>query len=233
MREYFSDPADPKPGDFFHLSYGCMHFDGEVCWVERAANAAGKLGHVVIWRDERGAMHRTLWSTFREHARRVDRPQKQHAIPEALLPACHGLDAEVAMRLGWIYRPNLKDWEAAYPGKYDHLRRVAFENEPERQTHWFEPARRSEGVDWHERPLPRFSYRLEDATTIVDAWNGDFELRRQNDQWRATFFRPSEEFEEWADAAPLAICRAFLNAPAPTLFAKPEALPAPATGGER
>lgn len=62
------------------------------------------------------------------------------------------------------------------------------------------------------RLLPRFSQDIAAAWAIVDVWDGDVEVRRQNGAWQVTFYRPSEEYEVWADTAPLGICLAALAA---------------------
>ena len=62
--------------------------------------------------------------------------------------------------------------------------------------------------------IPRYSRDIAATWMVVDPWNGDFDLRRQNGRWRATFFRPSEEFEAWAATPELAICLAALQAAA-------------------
>lgn len=51
-----------------------------------------------------------------------------------------------------------------------------------------------------------------DAHDVLSLWQGDVEARRQNGQWRVTLFRPSYEFEQWAETFPLAVCRARLLA---------------------
>ena len=50
------------------------------------------------------------------------------------------------------------------------------------------------------------------AWELLNAWEGDYEVRRQNDQHRVELFRPSEEFQAWAVTLPLAICHARLKA---------------------
>jgi hypothetical protein len=63
------------------------------------------------------------------------------------------------------------------------------------------------------RKLPRaFSTNIAAAHEVLDAWEGDYEVRRQNGLFRVELFRPSEEFQEWAETFPLAVCRARLKA---------------------
>jgi hypothetical protein len=62
-------------------------------------------------------------------------------------------------------------------------------------------------------PEPGWSPSMcRDAMEVVDTWHGDCELRRQNGQWKVTFFEPSREYMAWAETLPLAICRARLLA---------------------
>ncbi len=59
--------------------------------------------------------------------------------------------------------------------------------------------------------VPEYSTQIQEAWGLVKGFKGDFELRVQNEIChRATFFIPSQEFEAFADTAPLAICRAIL-----------------------
>jgi hypothetical protein len=60
--------------------------------------------------------------------------------------------------------------------------------------------------------LPRYSETVADAWLVVEQWDGDCDLRRQNHQWRAEFFRPSQQWSALADTLPLAICQAALAA---------------------
>ena len=70
--------------------------------------------------------------------------------------------------------------------------------------------------DWMTTPhcncVPRFSRDLIQAirATVYD-WEGDFELRRQNGHWRATFFKPSYEYEAWDYDPAVAVCEAALK----------------------
>lgn len=59
---------------------------------------------------------------------------------------------------------------------------------------------------------PHYASDIEPAWHLVYSWRGDFELRRQNGMWKATFFIPSREFEAWADTGPRAVCLARLLA---------------------
>lgn len=48
--------------------------------------------------------------------------------------------------------------------------------------------------------------------TLDEHWTGDYEIRRQNGQFRATLYQPSREWEMWGETLPLAISRAMLSA---------------------
>lgn len=54
-----------------------------------------------------------------------------------------------------------------------------------------------------------FATDLAAAMTLVAA-DVDFELRKQNDAWKATFFRPSSEWSAWERTAARSICVAWL-----------------------
>lgn len=60
--------------------------------------------------------------------------------------------------------------------------------------------------DWLLSDLPRASEKL------LRLWNGDYELRRQNGNFKCVLFRPSEQYESWSTSMPRAICIAWLLA---------------------
>ena len=49
------------------------------------------------------------------------------------------------------------------------------------------------------------------AWEILDQWNGDWELHRQNGAFDFVLYRPSEQYDAQSDTAPQAICLAFLK----------------------
>lgn len=51
----------------------------------------------------------------------------------------------------------------------------------------------------------------QDADRILDNWQSDVIIKRQNGFWIATFFIPSEEFESVSGVRQVAICRAALK----------------------
>ena len=61
-------------------------------------------------------------------------------------------------------------------------------------------------------PIPFYSRNLQHAWDLLAWWWGDVDLRRQNGSWRVELFKPSAQWEAWADTLPLAICRAALRA---------------------
>lgn len=81
-----------------------------------------------------------------------------------------------------------------------------------RQSVWFE----LNVTTGESRPfdgVPAYSTDIAAAFLVLAQWEGDFELRRQNGiAWKCELFKPSREWEEWAETLPLAICRAALKA---------------------
>lgn len=60
--------------------------------------------------------------------------------------------------------------------------------------------------------VPRYSESIEAAMTLLDAWHGDWKIRRQNGHFKVTLYEPSMQGVEWAESLPLAICRIRLRA---------------------
>jgi hypothetical protein len=87
MSTFFESPADARPGEKFHHSENCVHWDGEIIRVEPGNNAADREGHIVIWREIDGGWHRTPWSKFREGARRT--PTNPVEIPVLTWHGCY------------------------------------------------------------------------------------------------------------------------------------------------
>lgn len=67
------------------------------------------------------------------------------------------------------------------------------------------------GDQW---PIPGFSQDNFEALPLLDKWDGDYEIRRQNDQYRCTLFVPSMQWEAWGETISQAICLAMLKAAA-------------------
>lgn len=65
---------------------------------------------------------------------------------------------------------------------------------------------------WDQVDLPPYTTSWDAAGQVVNSWEGDVRIGRQNGAWWVEFCRPSEEFKEWADTFPLAVCRAALKA---------------------
>jgi hypothetical protein len=68
------------------------------------------------------------------------------------------------------------------------------------------------GCNYDWAAVPNYSTSIADAFTVLDAWQGDYEIRRQNGHYRVELFKPSQEWEEWAATLSLAIARASLKA---------------------
>lgn len=60
--------------------------------------------------------------------------------------------------------------------------------------------------DWVLSDLPRASYKL------LRIWEGDYELRRQNGNFKCVLYRPSEQYESCSISMPRAVCIAWLLA---------------------
>lgn len=61
-------------------------------------------------------------------------------------------------------------------------------------------------------PIPPYSTTIAAAMSALDTWDGDVNLRRQNDVWIITLLRPSQEWRSYRSALPSAICQALLTA---------------------
>jgi hypothetical protein len=130
-----------------------------------------------------------------------------------VLVAGRELDALVAERvMGWGWVKHRMDVNSAAPGQ-----RYLCEISEEGRRGFFERfcdyAMPDDPICEEAKPyVPSYSTDRTAAWTVVEHWKGDFELRRQNEHFRATFFKPSYEYSEWADTAPLAIVLAALKA---------------------
>ena len=62
--------------------------------------------------------------------------------------------------------------------------------------------------DWDN--LPRYSRDISAGLLVLNAWEGDYDIRRQNGQYRVTLYQPPREWEAWGASLPLAVCRARL-----------------------
>ena len=60
--------------------------------------------------------------------------------------------------------------------------------------------------------MPVWSESIEDALEILDQWPGDVDIRRQNGHYHVELFKPSMQWDAWAETLPLAICRAAVKA---------------------
>ena len=73
---------------------------------------------------------------------------------------------------------------------------------------WWYSKRRGEGVCGP----PPYSTDLATAMRILDVWDGDCLLRRQNGHWHVELCQPSQQWDAWAETLPVAICLARLRA---------------------
>jgi hypothetical protein len=70
------------------------------------------------------------------------------------------------------------------------------------------PPGRRRWDDWRE--LVSYSTDIRAANLLLDFWEGDYEIRRQNRQYLVTLYQPPREWEAWGPSLPLAVCRALL-----------------------
>lgn len=59
--------------------------------------------------------------------------------------------------------------------------------------------------------VPHYSSDIGAAMEILDHWQGDYLIRRQNTAFRCELYLPSREYREWGQTLPLAICLAALK----------------------
>lgn len=122
------------------------------------------------------------------------------------MEASRSLDASVAEQvMGWTVEAEDGRWRV---------------HNPQTGNSWMESSPRltdlaiatSEDDPYGRFTLPLYSACLADAWLVVEKWDGDFDLRRQNDQYRCELFQPSREWQAWGETPALAICRAALRA---------------------
>lgn len=103
------------------------------------------------------------------------------------------VDAEVAEKV--------MGWRVVQPGETDGYAPGYWTQKPPGEinpTGWADP--------------PPYSTSILYAWKVLEAWQGDCDVRRQNGQWRVELFKPSMQWSAWAETLPLAICRAALRA---------------------
>lgn len=70
--------------------------------------------------------------------------------------------------------------------------------------------------DWLDpdanREVPRYSEDMAATSLVLEAWQGDVLLRRQNGYWNCELFRPSDQWDAWGETPSEAVCRARLLA---------------------
>ena len=121
------------------------------------------------------------------------------------LPAGRELDAAVAVRImGFRYCKSVNETH--------HYESVLYE--PEEAAKFLSSAVSTEPTG---RPLiadnrvPCFSIDIDDAMQALDHWHGDYEIRRQNGQFKVTLYEPSMQYDLWGRELPLTICRVLLK----------------------
>ena len=69
-----------------------------------------------------------------------------------------------------------------------------------------------EDVEGNANFPPDYSTSIAAAWRVVEKWQGDITVDRRNEHFKVTFYKPSYEYEVWAETLPLAICLAALKA---------------------